>query len=238
MFYGKIHYKLPFSIAMFVYQRVNHPLLDCMVSTHTHILTTWVDSGSCSAQSRGHGHGLLVLAKCCQNISIINNYLFVCSFDIVFPWLLGSFYLHDCLFLASVLIPQIRLLVIDTQWHGPRLYNSTKRKFASTWVSFAKTDLQAWAKNTWLHHREPFAARLTGFSCLFDSHSPPARWGLLDFIRVTRVRLLVLFLVLFLVLVLLFLLFLPPPPPRGHCRTSSASSRSQWATPVLNGELR
>ena len=35
----------------------------------------------------------------------------------------------------------------------------------------------------------------------------------------------------------------PPPPPRspdpsGHCRTSTASSRSQWALPDLNRELQ
>ena len=35
----------------------------------------------------------------------------------------------------------------------------------------------------------------------------------------------------------------PPPPPRspdpsGHCRTSTASCRSQWALPDLNRELQ
>ena len=29
----------------------------------------------------------------------------------------------------------------------------------------------------------------------------------------------------------------PPPSPRGHCRTSTASSRSQWALPGFNREL-
>ena len=82
-------------------------------------------------------------------------------------------------------------------------------------------------------------------SCVF---SPPARWGLLDFIRA--------------VLLLLRLRILssissasssppphppplspPPPPPRspdpsGHSRTSTASARSQWALPDLHRELK
>ena len=60
--------------------------------------------------------------------------------------------------------------------------------------------------------------------------SPPARWGSLDFIRVTSSS------------------FLPSTSPSGlqprapdlsgHCRTSTASSASQWALPDLNYESR
>ena len=83
--------------------------------------------------------------------------------------------------------------------------------------------------------------------------SPPARWGLLDFIRAV---LLLLRLLLLILLVLLLLAVQIPvgtagpqplgtagPQPRvadrtGHCRTSTASSRSQWALPDLNRELQ
>ena len=74
--------------------------------------------------------------------------------------------------------------------------------------------------------------------------SPPARWGLLDFIRAV---LLLLRLLLHLLLVLLLAVQIPvgtagPPPrapdPSGHCRTSTASSRSQWALPDLHRELQ
>ena len=81
------------------------------------------------------------------------------------------------------------------------------------------------------------------------SYSPPARWGLLDFIRAV------------LLLLLLHLLLgsqwaqpdphrelqIPvgtagPPPrapdPSGHCRTSTASSRSLWALPDLNRDFQ
>ena len=63
-------------------------------------------------------------------------------------------------------------------------------------------------------------------------YSPSARKGFLDFIRV--------------VLLLLLRRLLPPPhpppplrspDPSGHCRTSTASSRSQWALPNLDCEL-
>ena len=59
--------------------------------------------------------------------------------------------------------------------------------------------------------------------------SPPARWGSQDFIRVTSSS----------------SSFLPSsssqqrtPDLSGHCRTSSANSRSQWALPDRNHELR
>ena len=68
------------------------------------------------------------------------------------------------------------------------------------------------------------------FFHFLSSFSPPARWGLLDFIKVTRG---------WTSSVLILLVLLPPPPPRasvspaadrsGNCRTASASSRSQWA---------
>ena len=73
---------------------------------------------------------------------------------------------------------------------------------------------------------------------------PPARWGLLDFIRAV---LLLLRLLLHLLLVLLLAVQIPvgtagPPPrapdPSGHCRTSTARSRSQWALPDLHRELQ
>ena len=84
--------------------------------------------------------------------------------------------------------------------------------------------------------------------------SPPARWGLLDFIRAVLC-------ILFLLLVLLLLAVQIPvgtagpppqapdpsqrtarPPPRapdpsGHCRTSTATSRWQWALPDLNCQI-
>ena len=71
----------------------------------------------------------------------------------------------------------------------------------------------------------------------FDS--PPARWGLLDFIRAV--------LLLRLRVLLLLAVQIPvgtagPPPrapdPSGHCRTSTASSRSQWALPDLNRDFQ
>ena len=73
--------------------------------------------------------------------------------------------------------------------------------------------------------------------------SPPARGGLLDFIRAV---LLLLRLLLHLLLVLLAVqnpVGTAGPQPRvadrsGHCRTSTATSRSQWALPDLNCELQ
>ena len=81
--------------------------------------------------------------------------------------------------------------------------------------------------------------------------SPPA-WGLLDFIRAVLLllRLLRLLLRLLRLLCLLRLLLavqIPvgtagPPPrapdPSGHCRTSTASCRSQWALPDLNRDFQ
>ena len=84
--------------------------------------------------------------------------------------------------------------------------------------------------------------------------SPPARWGLLDFIRAVlllllRLRLLRLHLRLLRLLTrrLLLAVQIPvgtagPPPrapdPSGHCRTSTASCRSQWALPDLNRDFQ
>ena len=73
--------------------------------------------------------------------------------------------------------------------------------------------------------------------CYHHFCSPPARWGLLDFIRA----------VLLLLLRLLLAVQIPvgtagPPPrapdPSGHCRTSTASSRSQCALPDLNRDFQ
>ena len=70
------------------------------------------------------------------------------------------------------------------------------------------------------------------------SFSPPARWGLLDFIRAV---------LLLLTRRLLLAVQIPvgtagPPPratdPNGRCRTSTASSRSQWALPDLNRDFQ
>ena len=65
--------------------------------------------------------------------------------------------------------------------------------------------------------------------------SPPARWGLLDFIRAV--------LLLRLRILLLHLLLASSSQSRSqwalwHCRTSTASSRSQWALPDLHRELK
>ena len=81
------------------------------------------------------------------------------------------------------------------------------------------------------------------FSLLF---SPPARWGLLDFIRaVLLLRLLRLLCLLTrrLLLAVQIPVGTAGPQPQlpgrsGHCRTSTASSRSQWALPDLNRELQ
>ena len=81
--------------------------------------------------------------------------------------------------------------------------------------------------------------------------SPPARWGLLDFIRA------VLLLRLLTRRLLLAVQWAQPdlhrelqipvgtagPPPRapdpsGHCRTSTATSRSQWGVPDLNRDFQ
>ena len=85
--------------------------------------------------------------------------------------------------------------------------------------------------------------------CLTSSFSPPARWGLLDFIRaVLLLRLLRLLCLLRLLTRRLLLAVQIPvgtagPPPRapdpsGHCRTSTASCRSQWALPDLNRDFQ
>ena len=71
-------------------------------------------------------------------------------------------------------------------------------------------------------------------------YSPPARWGLLDFISVI---LLLRLLTRRLLLAVQIPVGTAGPPPRapdlsGHCRTSTASSRSQWALPDLNRELQ
>ena len=75
--------------------------------------------------------------------------------------------------------------------------------------------------------------------------SPPARWGLLDFIRAVLL-LLRLHCLLRLLTRLLLAVQIPvgtagPPPrapdPSGHSRTSTASSRSQWALPDLNRDF-
>ena len=80
--------------------------------------------------------------------------------------------------------------------------------------------------------------------------SPPARWGLLDFNRaLLLLRLLRIFLCLLRLLTrrLLLAVQIPvgtagPPPrapdPSGHCRTSTASCRSQWALPDLNRDFQ
>ena len=82
------------------------------------------------------------------------------------------------------------------------------------------------------------------FSLLF---SPPARWGLLDFIRAVLLLLRLLRLLCLLTRRLLLAVQIPVgtagPQPQlpgrsGHCRTSTASSRSQWALPDLNRELQ
>ena len=77
----------------------------------------------------------------------------------------------------------------------------------------------------------------------FDDFSPPARWGLLDFIKVTRgwtssVLILLVLLLLLLVLLVLIVLVSPAADRSGNCRTASASSRSQWALPDLMCELQ
>ena len=78
--------------------------------------------------------------------------------------------------------------------------------------------------------------------------SPPARWGLLDFIRAVLLLLLRLLCLLRLLARRLLLAVQIPvgtagPPPRapdpsGHCRTSTASCRSQWALPDLNRDFQ
>ena len=73
--------------------------------------------------------------------------------------------------------------------------------------------------------------------------SPPARWGLLDFNR----ALLLLRLLRLLTRRLLLAVQIPvgtagpplrAPDPSGHCRTSTASCRSQWALPDLNRDFQ
>ena len=65
---------------------------------------------------------------------------------------------------------------------------------------------------------------------LFHCISPPARWGLLDFNRAL--------LLLRLLRLLTRRLLLAVQIPVGHSRTSTASSRSQWALPDLNSGLQ
>ena len=72
--------------------------------------------------------------------------------------------------------------------------------------------------------------------------SPPARWGLLDFIRAVLLLRRLLLLVLLLLAVQIPVGTAGPAPrapdPSGHCRTSTASSRSQWALPDLNRDFQ
>ena len=83
--------------------------------------------------------------------------------------------------------------------------------------------------------------------------SPPARWGLLDFIRAVLLlplRILLLHLLRFLLLAVQIPTATsrssssqsrsqPRLPDRsGHCRTSTANSRSQWALPDLNRDFQ
>ena len=76
-----------------------------------------------------------------------------------------------------------------------------------------------------------------------SNYSPPARWGLLDFIRAVLLLLRLLLLVLLLLLAVQIPVGTAGPQPRvadrsGHCRTSTASSRSQWALPDLNRDFQ
>ena len=68
---------------------------------------------------------------------------------------------------------------------------------------------------------------------------PPARWGLLDF---NRALLLLLLRLLTRLAVQIPVGTAGPPPrapdPSGHCRTSTASCRSQWALPDLNRDFQ
>ena len=77
--------------------------------------------------------------------------------------------------------------------------------------------------------------------------SPPARWGLLDFNRALLLLLRLLCLLRLLTRRLLLAVQIPvgtagPPPrapdPSGHCRTSTASCRSQWALADLNRDFQ
>ena len=80
------------------------------------------------------------------------------------------------------------------------------------------------------------------------SFSPPARWGLLDFITAAcRPLPSASFASVSSSHLLLFAAQIPvgtaglhprAPDPSGHCRTSSASSRSQWALPDFSRELQ
>ena len=83
-------------------------------------------------------------------------------------------------------------------------------------------------------------------SCDFISFSPPARWGLLDFITVVLLLLLLLLLVLLLLLHHLCLHFhghfrlansSPTSARSGHCWTSTAGFRSEWARLDLNRQV-
>ena len=80
-----------------------------------------------------------------------------------------------------------------------------------------------------------------------EHFSAPARWGLLDFIRAVLLLLRLLCLLRLLTRRLLLAVQIPVgtagPPPRapdcsGHCRTSTASCRSQWALPDLNRDFQ
>ena len=94
--------------------------------------------------------------------------------------------------------------------------------------------------------RNPVGCRTRSvMSVMSMSFSPPARWGLWDFIRAV---LLLLFLLRLRILLRLLLAVQIPvgtagppsraPDPSGHCRASTASSRSQWALPDLYRELQ
>ena len=90
------------------------------------------------------------------------------------------------------------------------------------------------------------------FARFCKHNSPPARWGLLDFIRAVLLllrllRLLCRLLLRLLTCRLLLAVQIPVgtagPQPRlpgrsGHCRTSTATSRSQWALPDLNSDFQ
>ena len=113
-------------------------------------------------------------------------------------------------------------------------------------------DLQDAFQGDWWKMSNMFVGK--GWSILnsalnvFMIFSPPARRGLLDFIRAVLLLLLRLLCLLRLLARRLLLAVQIPvgtagPPPRapdpsGHCRISTASCRSQWALPDLNRDFQ
>ena len=99
-----------------------------------------------------------------------------------------------------------------------------------------------WSYVSWTHCWKVWRWQTTTWHIYYwyGNFSPPARWGLLDFIRAVLLLRLLTRRLLLAVQIPVGTAGPPPraPDPSGHCRTSTASCRSQWALPDLNRDFQ